>query len=764
MSRKSRKHVQPPPQKRQANTNTSKPSMGGYSSSSQTWPDFNGQGSFSPGNPIMPITDITPTGPRIFPYQIGYNLASGPRVTEQNSFATLRSYAGQYEVIKLCEQVWFDGMRSLEPMVVPRPDLLDEGQDDSQYRADARKYEEWFADLGGFMPIHDAVCAAIKDQLEIDAVAWYPRRTRGGGIYALELLDGSTIKPLLDERGRLPEPPVPAYEQYVYGLPVGLYTTEDIIYLKETHRTESTYGEARAEKFLLRVQQAIRKEQRDLARLTAGNLPPGIVEVPGDAANWTPDDLLAYQKMWNARYAGNDVERSQAKVALPGTKYSKIDEDPIDMTTDRYLMNIGVGIFGVTLSDISFVEDVNRANGKVQLSVTARRTMRPTALRYAGMFTRIISTFFRDPRFIFTWKGLEEAEDFNAMATAHIGLVGAQIESPSDAAKALKLPVQVEVPPYVITPNQGIVTLDQIKHMSDLAVQQAEATITQAQVAAKNAEQAQQQRQQPTDDTATSTTQDNPDDPTQPPVQGGDADSEDEDIEDEAGDDEGIAVERAAANRPAVVEQHTGMMLAFLLDPATAQQLAIPGGEPPSDLHVTLAYLGDMEDDEPTDGTLRPDTSPFKIREAITSIASEAKPLAGVVGGVGRFFPAETDTTPVIALVDVPGLAEFRTKLVQAVGAANYTVVDNHGYTPHITLAYVDAEAPMPVKSVPPLPLVFDTVCLAVGEERYSFRLGTDTCPDYWAAKEAPHRPPFVAAADRGGLPARSNSDWRRPW
>jgi HK97 family phage portal protein len=180
---------------------------------------------------------------------------------------------------------------------------------------------------------------------------------------------------------------------------------------------------------------------------------------------------------------------------------------------------------------------------------------------------------------------------------------------------------------------------------------------------------------------------------------------------------------------------HTGMMLAFMLDEETAKQLALPGGEPVSELHITLAYLGDTEE-KPEDDLLRPHTSPFKIRNTIATVVAEAKPLSGVVGGVGRFQPAETETTPVIALVDVPGLAEFRTALVQAIEAAGYFIAEDHGYTPHITLAYIDASAPMPVESVPTLPLTLDTVVLCVGGEQTPLKMGDEQYASYWNQKE----------------------------
>ncbi len=174
--------------------------------------------------------------------------------------------------------------------------------------------------------------------------------------------------------------------------------------------------------------------------------------------------------------------------------------------------------------------------------------------------------------------------------------------------------------------------------------------------------------------------------------------------------------------------EHTGMMLALLLDPETAQQLALPGGEPASELHITLAYLGDMEE-QPDDDLLRPHTSPEQIKAAIASIANDCLPKSGVIAGVGRFQPAETEETPVIALVDVPGLVEMRIKFVNWIRECGYFVAENHGYTPHITLAYIDSDAPMPIEDVPLLELVFDTVWLCIGDERIPFKLGDVTPP-----------------------------------
>ena len=44
----------------------------------------------------------------------------------------------------------------------------------------------------------------VEDQLVIDAPAIYLRRDRGGQPWAAEVVDGSTILPLVDATGRRP--------------------------------------------------------------------------------------------------------------------------------------------------------------------------------------------------------------------------------------------------------------------------------------------------------------------------------------------------------------------------------------------------------------------------------------------------------------------------------------------------------------------------------------------------------------------------------
>lgn len=170
--------------------------------------------------------------------------------------------------------------------------------------------------------------------------------------------------------------------------------------------------------------------------------------------------------------------------------------------------------------------------------------------------------------------------------------------------------------------------------------------------------------------------------------------------------------------------QHTGIMIAFYLDQETAEQLAIPGGEGSSEMHVTLCYLGDMTD---FTGDLE------QLKATVAQFAASHDGISGYVGGIGRFTPSDSsdNLSPVIALANIPGLQEWRRRLmssiVSTIGAstlANIIATNVFDFLPHITLAYISPDSPIPVQNVPPIKLSFDTLWLCIGDQEYQYKLG----------------------------------------
>lgn len=204
----------------------------------------------------------------------------------------------------------------------------------------------------------------------------------------------------------------------------------------------------------------------------------------------------------------------------------------------------------------------------------------------------------------------------------------------------------------------------------------------------------------------------------------------------------------ATANVPATkAKGHTGVMIALYPDPRAARAIGgLPGvTEQPKDLHVTLAFLGDS-----TEVPLS--SSKDRIIAGVKQWALEhGTPLKGVINGVGRFFNVENDNTNAVYVSpDVPGLPELRQSLVQAIQSTGIEYAQNHGFTPHMTVAYVPVDAPTP-DIRPDVPVIFTTATLAWGDEHIPFPLGVGAATKASAviANDPPELTPQELAAAR---------------
>jgi 2'-5' RNA ligase len=70
------------------------------------------------------------------------------------------------------------------------------------------------------------------------------------------------------------------------------------------------------------------------------------------------------------------------------------------------------------------------------------------------------------------------------------------------------------------------------------------------------------------------------------------------------------------------------------------------------------------------------------------------------------------------ASVDVPTLPDARQRLADLLKAAGMPLSEEHGFTPHMTLAYDDVDVDIKAK-----PVAFDAVVLKLGDSRQTFKL-----------------------------------------
>jgi hypothetical protein len=415
---------------------------------------------FSPGKPLETQPGVNPSGlPRQWSFPIAYNVSGVDRTLNQQDippFAQLRNLADLYEGIALCEKVWLDLIPNLQLKIQLRPELVAQGEEESKYQKIITAYTTFFEKPDGMNDLHSWLRMAVIEQLQIDALYIYKQKDRAGRLQALKIVAGDTLKPLLDDWGN-----IVGYQQFPWGLPGEQYNLTQMIYFREAPRASTPYGKSRIERILMRVNQALRKEKKDLAYFTEGNQPFAIMEVP-EASNWTPDQIESFEVMWNALIAGNAQQQVRVKFAQPGMKYTPLEQYQLLSDFDQFILNIATAVYGISMADLSFTGDIHKSADAGQQNVMFRRTLDPTVSMYAMLLTSIIRDDFNDPRFMVTFAGYEEAEDISALASAYSELTGSGILGLTNAAKLMKLPEDPDAPHIgrIIITKEGPIFLD----------------------------------------------------------------------------------------------------------------------------------------------------------------------------------------------------------------------------------------------------------------------------------------------------------------
>lgn len=183
-------------------------------------------------------------------------------------------------------------------------------------------------------------------------------------------------------------------------------------------------------------------------------------------------------------------------------------------------------------------------------------------------------------------------------------------------------------------------------------------------------------------------------------------------------------------------QEHTGGMVALIPTDGMTQQLTVDGGEDPSQLHLTLAYLGDDVtdwDDEQRQAVL--DTA----QHAAIDFGDENGLMHARVMGHAQFNPdggpaGDLDPCAVYLVGDsdqIPMLA--------AQFEGHTTVPQHTPYIPHITAGYGLDPAAMSYTG----PVAFDRIRVAFGDDTTDIPLGGD--PTVTAAAPTTDAPVIVS-------------------
>lgn len=392
---------------------------------------------FPPNQPLQPVAQEQAKG-RAFDYQVGINQVSSPRSGDQRgaTFGQLRALADSYDLLRLAIETRKDQICSMKWNIKARDDeedtettRIDEVKNFLRFPDQQHDWETWLR-------------MVLEDLFVIDAPTIYPRMNLGGGLYALEPVDGATIKVLIDETGRAPLPPDPAYQQILKGVPAVDYSRDELIYRPRNVRTHKMYGFGPVEQIIMTVNIALNRQVSQLSYYTEGNIPEAFIGVPEE---WTSDQIQQFQQYWDSLLAGEVGQKRRARF-VPATiskSFVQTKEAMLKDEFDEWLARIIC--FAFSLSAQWAVKQMNRATAETEKDSADEAGVVPIQLWIKNLVDYIIWKYFGYTDIEFSW---EEEEAIDPLIQAQV----AQIYEGMGVLLADEIRADLGKPP--ITPEQ----------------------------------------------------------------------------------------------------------------------------------------------------------------------------------------------------------------------------------------------------------------------------------------------------------------------
>ena len=341
---------------------------------------------FAPAMPLIPssinpLTDRGKPDPRRWEFEVAQNInVTGGRLVP---FKVLRQSSEQIDIIRRCIEVLKNKMVGLNWDITLTDSAVEKVMSEAgvdqvraaqvakdKFTTEMNRLRDFWAtpDISNGMDFQSWLTMLLEDLLVLDAVAIWPQQTVGGELKSLQLLDASTIKPLINDRGMRPEPPNAAFQQILYGFPRtefsaptetleadGEFTSDELSYLVRNRRTHSVYGYGPVERALPLADLYLRRQQWLRSEYTDGVMPSLVLKTSAEFGN-NPELLRAYENILNDDLAGQTEQRKRARLLPAGLDPVSFagESEKFNDTLDEYLVTSICGHFGVLPTEIGF--------------------------------------------------------------------------------------------------------------------------------------------------------------------------------------------------------------------------------------------------------------------------------------------------------------------------------------------------------------------------------------------------------------------------
>ena len=370
-------------------------------------------GWFSPQLPLQP--QHQETAGRRLDYIAGYNIATRPRRDSGIDFPTLRNFARYYDILRILIEKRKDQITNFEWTIAPTDEASqakDVNMDVLNERAAAATKFLKFPD--GRQKWNVWLRSIIEDHLVLDAIALWPVY-KGNQLQRLETVDPATIKLVIDESGRLPEPPFPAYQQVLHGTPTADFLKDELLYFISNPASDRIYGLSKVEQIVITIQIGLRREMSQLQFFTDGNVPAALAGVP---ETWNAQQIATLQSAFDQMLAGDTAARRRIWF-VPGEtakniKEFKSEEATLKAAFDEWLIRIMCFNFGV--APTPFINQVNRATAFTAQEEARDEGLGPVLMYLKNVMDTIITQALKLDGVEFKWS-LETDNDPQTQAT-----------------------------------------------------------------------------------------------------------------------------------------------------------------------------------------------------------------------------------------------------------------------------------------------------------------------------------------------------------
>jgi len=413
--------------------------------------------------------------PRRWQYPVGFNLPVGVPGTEGlklASFSMLRTWREGLNLVGACISVRKQEILGLGWDIVPTEMAEKSMKNDRAAHEDfhARRMEAlafFKRPDPNYTGFQSWLSALLEDLFVTDAIALYLHPTRlpgrgpfGSDIAALDLIDGTTIKPLVNIRGSIPRPPAPAYQQYLWGVPRSEYMTPDagnpliiesdedgelrpdeeyradqLLYLPYIRRTWTPYGFPPTEQALLPMIIGLKRQQWVLDWFTEGTI-PGLFVTPGPEIS-TPQQVRQLQDSLNAM--AGDRAWAHRIVVLPGGSQAREQKPPelASQADEMILQNLCMA-FDVMPFELGVTPRVSNSQSsgaqnqmaKASSDINHRKATRPL-LQWlkTTIFDYMLQNVFGQVDMQWVWDGMEPPADEKLLAEIDARLINTGMAS-----------------------------------------------------------------------------------------------------------------------------------------------------------------------------------------------------------------------------------------------------------------------------------------------------------------------------------------------